>query len=237
MTSLGSRSDPAPRKPRGADAGMQMSSETETKRRVPRGDVRRRELARVAEEVFLETGFADTTMQMIASRAGASKETLYRHFASKEALFAEIMKERATALAGPGSAFARGQTPRKALGELGLNLLRRKSHGKAPAIFRIVVAATPPHTPLSRRWCSDLQAARARFSSAFPYTCARKRRAVNCAAEGPIKPPGCFLAGSWPTIICWRWSHHPTSRVTDRDCASACARGSGVVFSALRQKE
>jgi TetR/AcrR family transcriptional regulator, mexJK operon transcriptional repressor len=148
MTSLGSRSDPAPRKPRGADAGMQMSSETETKRRVPRGDVRRRELARVAEEVFLETGFADTTMQMIASRAGASKETLYRHFASKEALFAEIMKERATALAGPGSAFARGQTPRKALGELGLNLLRMMIHGKAPAIFRIVVAETPRNPTL-----------------------------------------------------------------------------------------
>jgi AcrR family transcriptional regulator len=100
-------------------------------------------LADIAERVFLETGFADTTMQMIASRAGASKETLYRHFASKEALFAEIISRRAAALAGPDSALARGLTPRTALNELGLNLLRMMVHGQAPALFRVVVAETP----------------------------------------------------------------------------------------------
>jgi TetR/AcrR family transcriptional regulator, mexJK operon transcriptional repressor len=145
MTSPGNGSDHASRKPLGRTNETEVAAEAATtrKRRVPRGDARRRELAGIAEEVFLETGFADTTMQMIASRAGASKETLYRHFASKEALFAEIMKERAATLAGPDSALARGQTPRKALGELGLNLLRMMIHGKAPAMFRVVLAETP----------------------------------------------------------------------------------------------
>lgn len=62
---------------------------------IPRGEKRRREIAAVAERVFFETGFAETTMQAIAARAGASKETLYRHFGSKEELFAEIVSERA----------------------------------------------------------------------------------------------------------------------------------------------
>jgi TetR/AcrR family transcriptional regulator, mexJK operon transcriptional repressor len=145
MASLGNRSDRSVQTPPGAANRMKLSPDAESvrRRRVPRGDVRRRELASIAEEVFLETGFADTTMQMIASRAGASKETLYRHFASKEALFAEIMKERATTLAGPDSALARRQAPRRALGELGLNMLRMMIHGKAPALFRVVVAETP----------------------------------------------------------------------------------------------
>ena len=62
---------------------------------IPRGEKRRREIAAVAEQVFFETGFADTTMQAIAIRAGASKETLYRHFGSKEELFAEVVAARA----------------------------------------------------------------------------------------------------------------------------------------------
>jgi AcrR family transcriptional regulator len=150
MASLGNRSDRSVQTTPGAVSGMKVSSEAAIagRRRVPRGNVRRRELAGVAEEVFLETGFADTTMQMIASRAGASKETLYRHFASKEALFAEIMKERAITLAGPGSALGRHQAPRRALGELGLNLLRMMIYGKAPALFRVVVAETPRTAPL-----------------------------------------------------------------------------------------
>lgn len=67
---------------------------------VPRGEKRRREIAAAAARVFFENGFSDTTMQMIALRAGASKETLYRHFGSKEGLFAEIVETRATLFLG-----------------------------------------------------------------------------------------------------------------------------------------
>ena len=66
-----------------------------TARRVPRGRERRDQLVAVAEHVFLERGFSESTMQMIATRAGASKETLYRHFANKEALFAEVVSRKA----------------------------------------------------------------------------------------------------------------------------------------------
>ena len=48
----------------------------------------------VAERVFLAKGYAETKMQDVATEAGASKETLYRHFGSKKALFAELMEAR-----------------------------------------------------------------------------------------------------------------------------------------------
>lgn len=61
---------------------------------IPRGARRRGEIAQAAEHVFLQHGFAETTMQMVALEAGASKETLYRHFGSKEDLFIEVVNNR-----------------------------------------------------------------------------------------------------------------------------------------------
>ena len=115
-------------------------SKKQTRRRVPRGAKRRAEIVSVAERVFLKRGFADTTMQMIASLAGGSKETLYRHFASKEALFAEIVGRRAALISGPGSALARDEEPKTALAELGLSLMRLIMQSDTSSLLKIVVA-------------------------------------------------------------------------------------------------
>jgi TetR/AcrR family transcriptional regulator, mexJK operon transcriptional repressor len=109
-------------------------------RKVPRGERRRMELVDIAEHMFLERGFADTTMQMIAERAGASKETLYRHFASKELLFAEIVSRKASEISGPDAAIARGGSPERVLGELGTGLLRTILTGQTSCLFRTVVS-------------------------------------------------------------------------------------------------
>jgi AcrR family transcriptional regulator len=107
---------------------------------IPRGDKRRMELIDVAEKIFLERGFAETTMQVIAEAAGASKETLYRHFESKELLFAEIVGRKAQIISGPVLAMARGGSPEAVLTELGTNLLRAIVTGQASFLFRTVVA-------------------------------------------------------------------------------------------------
>ena len=109
-------------------------------RKVPRGDRRRLELIDVAEKVFLERGFAETTMQMIAELAGASKETLYRHFESKELLFAEVVDRKARLISEPVAAMAKGGRPEAVLTELGTNLLRAIVSGQASFLFRTVVA-------------------------------------------------------------------------------------------------
>jgi TetR/AcrR family transcriptional repressor of mexJK operon len=121
-------------------------SKKKARRRVPRGAKRRAEIASVAERVFLKRGFADTTMQMIASLAGGSKETLYRHFASKEALFAEIVDRRATLISGPQSALARDEEPEAVLSELGLGLMRLMMKSDTSSLLKIVVAEAP-HSP------------------------------------------------------------------------------------------
>ena len=120
-----------------------MICEERAARRIPRGPRRREELVRVAEAVFLEHGFTESTMQLIASRAGASKETLYRHFANKETLFAEVIRRRAALVSGPESALSRVGPPRRVLFSLGRGLLELMTQGEAVPLLRLVIAEAP----------------------------------------------------------------------------------------------
>ncbi len=116
---------------------------------VPRGDKRRREIAAVAEQVFFENGFSDTTMQTIAAKAGASKETLYRHFGSKEGLFAEIIENRAKGyLDGLDENFERPGSVGDVLRDLGSRMLEAMVEQKAVALCRTVVAELPRNPDL-----------------------------------------------------------------------------------------
>lgn len=54
---------------------------------------RRRQLLRVALEVFARKGFHDTSMNEVAEAAGVTKPVLYQHFDSKRALYAELVTD------------------------------------------------------------------------------------------------------------------------------------------------
>jgi TetR/AcrR family transcriptional repressor of mexJK operon len=56
-----------------------------------RSSLARRAILEAATAVFLRNGYLGTTMDEVAARAGASKQTVYKHFADKERLFAEIV--------------------------------------------------------------------------------------------------------------------------------------------------
>lgn len=52
---------------------------------------RRRAILDAATELFLQRGYPGASMDDVAARASASKQTLYKYFASKEALFLAIV--------------------------------------------------------------------------------------------------------------------------------------------------
>ena len=56
-----------------------------------RGDKLSEHILYVAKDVFLEIGFERASMDVIASRAGTSKRTLYAHFESKEKLYLTVI--------------------------------------------------------------------------------------------------------------------------------------------------
>jgi len=114
------------------------------KRRVRRGETRRCEVAAVAQRIFLERGYGQTTMQAIAEAAGASKETLYRHFGNKEGLFTEIVRLRSEKIAESlDEEILHHAPPREVLTGLGLKLLRKFANDDVLTFYGWVVAETP----------------------------------------------------------------------------------------------
>ncbi len=119
-------------------------------RRIPRGEKRREEIAAVAQRVFMELGFTEATMQTIAACAGASKETLYRHFGCKEELFAEMVRTRAARVfSGVDEALLRGET-KEILTRFGRNLLQMLSGEDSLCLYRLVIAELPRAPELGR---------------------------------------------------------------------------------------
>ncbi len=65
----------------------------ETPARLP-ADERRRQLIEVAIDVFSKRGFSGATTREIAAAAGVTEAIIFRHFATKEQLYAAILDRR-----------------------------------------------------------------------------------------------------------------------------------------------
>ena len=88
-------------------------------------------------------------MQTIAIRAGASKETLYRHFGSKEGLFAEIVETRAKSfLDDLDENFDRPGSVADVLQNLALKLMDAMVGPEAISLCRTVIAEAPRNPEL-----------------------------------------------------------------------------------------
>ncbi len=56
--------------------------------------LKRDRVREVAQGLFIQAGFAGTSMDAIAAAAEVSKPTLYRYYQDKEALFADVLREQ-----------------------------------------------------------------------------------------------------------------------------------------------
>jgi AcrR family transcriptional regulator len=78
------------------------------------GDQRRQQLVAVALELFADRGYRTTTMDDIADAAGVTKPLVYQHFASKRALYLELVDSVAAQLvAAIAAATAEASGPRR----------------------------------------------------------------------------------------------------------------------------
>ena len=76
---------------RQARATRARTPEPAVRKLVPR-DVRRSQLLEVAATLFSQRGFAGTTTRQIAAAVGTSETVLFRHFPTKESLYAAILE-------------------------------------------------------------------------------------------------------------------------------------------------
>jgi TetR/AcrR family transcriptional repressor of mexJK operon len=59
-----------------------------------KSSAKRKQILTAATELFVEQGYASTSMDLIARKAEVSKQTVYSHFGSKDELFAAAIEER-----------------------------------------------------------------------------------------------------------------------------------------------
>jgi TetR/AcrR family transcriptional repressor of mexJK operon len=115
-----------------------------------RGDVRRAALLVAARETFLAHGYEGTQMQAVARRAGASKETLYRHFPDKAALFQAVIRGIADRLGAQVADPTADMPVREALEAFGMSFLQGVLHPDALALHRLAIAEAERFPELGR---------------------------------------------------------------------------------------
>src|SRR5262245_34851224 len=106
----------------------------------PRPASRRDQILDAAMECFASSGFRGTTTREIASRVGITEAALYRHFASKEALYSAIIARKiegsgADPVAAHEAAAAAGDD-REVFGGLARRMIERVEAD--PAFIRIL---------------------------------------------------------------------------------------------------
>ncbi len=182
---------------------------------VPRGERRRREIAAVAELVFFENGFTDTTMQTIAARAGASKETLYRHFGSKEELFAEIVETRAKGfLDSLDENFSTPGSVAQVLRDVGSRMIEELVSSSAIKLCRTVISESPRNPELGRIFLEEGPHRVRRRLTEF-LEAARSRGELVC--DDPYAAATIFLGAVLTVIHMERMVLHPPPTLAPED--------------------
>jgi AcrR family transcriptional regulator len=132
---------------------LQPSATTET----GRSERRRQAIIQAAIEVFVRHGYVGATTDEVAARASVSKQTLYKHFADKQHLFAEIILDTSVQLVdGLSSAVAStlqdAQDVRKALRDLADGFLRGLLQPDVVRLRRLVIAEADRFPEVGRAW-------------------------------------------------------------------------------------
>lgn len=118
----------------------------------PRSAAKRAAILDAAQVCFLEHGYASTSMDMVATRAGVSKATIYAHFDSKDLLFGAIICRRCEdqAIGLGGVTLPDGVDARTALTAIARHLMSMLMAPEVVEIYRLVVAESPRHPDLAQ---------------------------------------------------------------------------------------
>lgn len=106
-----------------------------------RRQAKRDSILEAATRLFLEHGYGKVSMDAVAGAAGVSKQTVYAHFGTKDALFEEIVGRNCAALFQPvAENDLPGDEPRDVLGRLGRRFLALVLSDESVRHFRCIIS-------------------------------------------------------------------------------------------------
>src|SRR5690349_8081888 len=113
---------------------------------------KRQAILQAATEAFLHSGYA-ASVDEIAAVAGVGKQTVYRHFGDKQALFlAAVAAARATTVPAAPAAAPSPDEPLAGLTEVGERILAVALSPTVAALHRLTIAEIGNHPELSTHW-------------------------------------------------------------------------------------
>ena len=132
---------------------LQRSAPAET----GRSERRRQAIIQAATEVFVRHGYLGATTDEVAARASVSKQTLYKDFADKQHLFAEIILDTTVHVVdglsdAVASTLEDAQDVRKALRDLADGFLRGLLQPDVLRLRRLVIAEADRFPEVGRAW-------------------------------------------------------------------------------------
>lgn len=112
---------------------------------------RLQELLDTAAELFVANGYQGTSLDAVASCAGASKRTLYAHYSSKAELFQAVVRRETDKM----HRYAQSQLPlnepvSQALERFGLEQIHLLSQERSVRLLRALIATAEPFPELAR---------------------------------------------------------------------------------------
>ncbi len=134
-----------------------MDVQTSAAAETGRSERRRQAIIQAATEVFLRHGYLGATTDEVAARASVSKQTLYKHFADKQHLFAEIILDTTVHVVdglseAVASTLQDAQDVRKALRDLADGFLRGLLQPDVVRLRRLVIAEADRFPQVGRAW-------------------------------------------------------------------------------------
>ena len=122
-----------------------------------RSERKRQAIIQAAGEVFLRHGYLGATTDEVAARASVSKQTLYKHFADKEHLYAEVILDASAGVldvlsSATASTLQDAQDVRKALRALADSFLSALLQPDYVRLRRLVIAEADRFPEVGTAW-------------------------------------------------------------------------------------
>src|SRR6266508_471045 len=170
----------------------------------PRAQAKRNAIHAAAQGLFLRNGFAGTSMDAIALAANVSKQTLYRYYQNKEALFVAVLEQLALDHLAEPALLAVRDTPMgsRVMLEQALILWAQQSitHILQPAyvgLLRLLIAELPRFPQLGASFFQAVP----QQGGAFLRTLLASAHSHDVIAVDDLEPAVRLLAGSLLTYV------------------------------------
>lgn len=148
----------------------------------PKSEEKHAAILEAAGHCFLRDGLAGTSMDAVAQAAGVSKQTVYSHFRSKEALFEAVISGKCRSYAFEGRAPDRSMDLAEGLRAFTRRYLDLILDPQVIAMTRQVIAQSASHREMAERY---RQAGMDRTVAELASFLEHHARAGNLAVEDP----------------------------------------------------